>query len=60
MTADPDWWCYTAASTTESWRSGLRDAARKCRFADPRRELLGLARKYEGQAKVIEGRARRQ
>jgi hypothetical protein len=49
-----------AASTTESWRSGLRDAARKCRFAHPRRELLGLARRYEGQAKVIEGRARRQ
>ena len=25
----------------------LRDLALKCRFADPRRELLSLARKYE-------------
>jgi hypothetical protein len=58
--ADRDWWQLDGGEYYRELAEWLRDVARKCRFADPRRELLGLARKYESRAKVIEDRARRQ
>jgi hypothetical protein len=57
---DRDWWQLDSGAHYRELAEWLRDVARRCRFASPRRDLLGLARKYEGRAKVIEGRARRQ
>jgi hypothetical protein len=57
---DRDWWQLDGGEHYRELAEWLRDVARKCQFASPRRELLGLARQYERRAKVIEGRARRQ
>ena len=60
MRTDRDWWQLDGGEHYRELAVWLRDVARKCQFARPRRELLGLARQYERRAKVIEGRARRQ
>jgi hypothetical protein len=56
---DRNWWQLDGGEHYRELAWWLRDVARKCRFASPRRELLSLARQYERRAQLI-ARQRRQ
>jgi len=57
--ADRDWWQLDGGEHYRELAGWLRDVARRCRFPNPRRELLSLARQYERRARILERRSRR-
>ena len=54
--ADRDWWLRDAGAHYRELSHWLRGLAAKCRLANPQRELLSLARRYDLRAEHLGGR----